>query len=222
MGLFVGEDETAAVAHRAFGREPLMTVAIADVRRREVIDDDADVDGRDVVDRLVPLVYGQLRHLAHAYLARERHAQTLVTTELVHEAYLKLVDHAHVSHRSRSYFFGAAARAMRQVLVDRARHRTRLKRGGGHDAVELDADLLAVNELAAEILDLHRALERLEQVDPRAARVVECRFFAGLDEEETAEALNLSSRTVRRDWTAAKAWLCRTLRSPEKAQHATT
>lgn len=183
---------------------------------------DADVDGRDVVDRLVPLVYGQLRHLAHAYLARERHAQTLVTTELVHEAYLKLVDHAHVPHRGRSYFFGAAARAMRQVLVDRARHRTRLKRGGGHDAVELDADLLAVNELAAEILDLHRALERLEQLDPRAARVVECRFFAGLDEEETAEALNLSSRTVRRDWTAAKAWLYRTLRSPEKAQHATT
>ncbi len=111
---------------------------------------------------------------------------------------------------------------MRQVLVDRARHRARLKRGGGQDAVELDAELLAVDAFATEILDLHRALERLEEVDPRAARVVECRCFAGLDEEETAEALNLSSRTVRRDWTAARAWLYRTLRSPEKEQHART
>lgn len=175
---------------------------------------DANLEGDAIVNRLMPLVYGELRRLAHACLARERHVQTLMTTDLVHEAYLKLTDRTPLSVRSRSYFFGAAARAMRQVLVDRARRRSRLKRGGGGDQVELEADHLIVDGIAAEILDLDRALRRLEELDARAARVIECRVFAGLNEEETADLLGVTSRTVRRDWTMAKAWLYRALRPP--------
>ena len=168
--------------------------------------------GGAVVDRLLPLVYEELRGMAHGYLVRERPGHSLNTTALVHEAYLKLVDQTRAPAQSRAYFFGAAARAMRQILVDHARHRRRQKRGGGQRPVTLEDHYLAADAFAAEVLDLDDALERLAAIEPRAARVVESRFFGGLSVEETAEVLGVSSRTVKRDWIMAKAWLYRTLR----------
>lgn len=169
-------------------------------------------EGRDVFDELLPLVYDELRQIAHRHLARERRQRTLNTTGLVHEAYLKLVDQAQVPVKSRSYFFAAAARAMRQVLVDAARRRGRLKRGGGQVPLDLEDFQVAVDDFAAELRDLDEALERLAALFPRQARVVECRFFGGLSVEETAEALEMAPRTVKRDWSLARAWLYRELR----------
>ena len=171
----------------------------------------AAVEDEYVMDRLLPLVYDELRGMAHGHLLRERRSHTLNTTALVHEAYLKLVDQTRAPVRSQAYFFGAAARAMRQILVDHARRRGRQKRGGGQQPVTLEEQHLADGEFAAEVLDLDAALERLAEIEPRAARVVECRFFGGLSVEETAEVLGVSSRTVKRDWIMAKAWLYRTL-----------
>ena len=168
-------------------------------------------DGR--FDRLISLVYDELRDLAHVHLARERRAHTLNTTALVHEAYFKLVDQTQVSAKNRAYFFGAASRAMRQILVDHARHRNRLKRGGGERAHTLDEQQLVADDFAAEVIELDEALETLGRIEPRAARVVECRYFGGLSVDETAEALAVSPRTVMRDWTTARAWLYRTLRA---------
>jgi RNA polymerase sigma factor (TIGR02999 family) len=170
----------------------------------------AGSDGRDVFDRLLPLVYDELRQMAHRQLARERH-RTLNTTGLLHEAYLKLVDQSQVPVKSRAYFFGAAARAMRQVLVDAARRRGRQKRGAGRDLASLDGVEVAVDDFAAELRDVDEALARLAELYPRQARVVECRFFGGLSVEETAEALGLAERTVKRDWSLARAWLFREL-----------
>jgi RNA polymerase sigma-70 factor, ECF subfamily len=167
--------------------------------------------GRDVVDDLLPLVYDELRRMARRHLAREWHKRTLSTTGLVHEAYLKLVDQAQPPVRSRTYFFAAAARAMRQVLVDAARRRGRLKRGGGQAALNLEGFEVAVDDFAARLTDLDEALDRLAELFPRQARVVECRFFGGLSVEETAEALELAPRTVKRDWSLARAWLYRDL-----------
>jgi RNA polymerase sigma factor (TIGR02999 family) len=176
----------------------------------------AGTDGADPIDRLWPLIYDDLRALAHRQLQRERPGHTLVTTALVHEAYLKLADSSRVASRGRAYFFAAAARAMRQVLVDHARSRKRLKRGEGKadrlsGAVEADAAMLAADDFAAGILDLHEALENLAVESPRAARVVESRFFGGMSVEETAEALDVSPRTVKNDWALARAWLFRAL-----------
>jgi RNA polymerase sigma-70 factor, ECF subfamily len=172
----------------------------------------AGPDGRDVFDRLLPLVYDELREMAHRQLARERH-RTLNTTGLLHEAYLKLVDQSQVPVKSRAYFFGAAARAMRQVLVDAARRRGRQKRGAGQAAASLDGVEVAVDDFAAELRDVDEALARLAELYPRQAQVVECRFFGGLSVEETAEALGLAERTVKRDWSLARAWLYRELQS---------
>ncbi len=172
----------------------------------------ADAAGASTLERLVPLIYDQLREMARRQLAHERRDLTLQTTALVHEAYLKLVDDARVTRRGRAYFFAAAARAMRQVLVDHARRRRAVKRGAGAEAVTLDEEQLAVDEFAAEVLDLDRALEQLARLNPRHARVVECRFFAGLSVEETADALDVSARTVKADWALARAWLYETLR----------
>lgn len=169
-------------------------------------------DGRDVVDELLPLVYDELRRMAHRHLARERRQRTLSTTGLVHEAYLKLVDQERAPVKSRAYFFAAAAHAMRQVLVDAARRRGRVKRGGGEVPLDLDDFEVAVDDFAAELSDLDEALDRLAALFPRQARVVECRFFGGLSVEETAEALELAPRTVKRDWSLARAWLYRELR----------
>lgn len=166
---------------------------------------------RDLLHDLLPLVYGELRRMAHRQLAHERQ-RTLNTTGLLHEAYLKLVDESRVPIRNRDYFFAAAARAMRQVLIDAARRRGRDKRGGGQPALELEGLELAVDGLTAELRDLDEALARLGEVFPRQARVVECRFFGGLSVEETAQALALAPRTVKRDWSLARAWLYRELR----------
>jgi RNA polymerase sigma factor (TIGR02999 family) len=171
----------------------------------------AERDGRDVFDELLPLVYDELRQMAHRQLAREHRPRTLNTTGLVHEAYLKLVDQAQAPLKSRAYFFGAAARAMRQVLVDAARRRGRLKRGAGEAPLNLDDFQVSVDAFAAQLDDLDEALGRLAALYPRQARVVECRFFGGLSVEETAEALDLAPRTVKRDWSLARAWLFREL-----------
>lgn len=172
---------------------------------------------RGALDRLVPLVYDELRRLARAQLAREGHRFTIDTTGLVHEAYVKLVDGDRAPVASRAYFFGAAARAMRQVLVDAARRRLRHKRGGGAIVETLDEAVVEAEEAgridatAEELLALDRALEGLTAVHPRAAEVVECRYFAGLGVEETAAALSLAPRTVNRDLALAQAWLRREL-----------
>jgi RNA polymerase sigma factor (TIGR02999 family) len=169
-------------------------------------------EGRDVFHELLPLVYDELRQMARRQLARERRQRTLSTTGLVHEAYLKLVDQAQATLKDRAYFFAAAARAMRQVLVDAARRRNRIKRGSGETPLDLRDSRIAVDDFAAELRDLDDALTRLATLFPRQARVVECRFFGGLSVEETAEALELAPRTVKRDWSLARAWLFRELR----------
>lgn len=181
--------------------------------RDDVLALGAGAKGREDFDRLVPLVYAELRRMAHRQLARERQRHTLDTTGLVHEVYVRLVDSDKLPLESRPYFFGAAARAMRRVLVDAARRRRRFKRGEGRKAVDLDGLELAVDGLAAELVDLDEALEHLARDYPRQARVVECRFFAGLSVEETASALELAERTVKRDWALARAWLFRFLRA---------
>jgi RNA polymerase sigma-70 factor, ECF subfamily len=164
------------------------------------------------LERLVPLVYEELREMAQRQLGREHGNVTIQTTELVHEAYLRLVDHDRVTRQGRAYFFGAAARAMRQVLIEAARRRGAQKRGGGEAPVTLDDALTAVDAYASELLDLDRALGELEKVSPRQARVVECRYFGGLSVEETAAALDVSPRSVKGDWALARAWLYAALR----------
>ena len=170
-------------------------------------------DGQELFAALLPLVYDELRQMARRQLAREHRQQTLNTTGLVHEAYLKLVDPASPPVKTRSYFFAAAARAMRQVLVDAARRRGRIKRGRGEAPLNLDDFQVSVDSFAAEVRDLNEALERLTALYPRQARVVECRFFGGLSVEETAEALDLAPRTIKRDWSLARAWLYRELQA---------
>ena len=172
------------------------------------------------MERLIPLVYAELRRVAHRQLAAEPAGHTLSTTALVHEAYLRLADQTRTAWASRAQFFGLAARAMRRVLVDYARRHRAARRGGpGRRPVSLedaeaggDADALAVAARGDELLALDEALERLAAVDARAARVVECRFFGGLTEAETAEALGVSARTVAGDWLMARGWLYRALR----------
>ena len=166
---------------------------------------------RDAYERLFPLVYEHLRMVAHAQLRREREGHTLSTTALVHEAYLKLVDPAKLGLKDRAHFFGVAARAMRQVLVDHARRVGAPRRGGDLVRVDLDAAQIAVEERADTLLALDEALSRLAGFAPRLAQVVELRFFGGLTEEEAAEALGVTSRTLRRDWVKARGWLHREL-----------
>lgn len=171
---------------------------------------DPEADRRELMDQLVTLVYGELRRMAHRKLALEGGSRTLDTTGLVHEAYLKLVDSS-VPLRNRRYFFGAAARAMRQVLVDLARRRRSLKRGGAVQHLPLEESQVEVEAFASELIQLDDALRRLTTDHPRAARVVECRFFGGLGVEETGEVLDVSPTTVKRDWALAEAWLKREL-----------
>jgi RNA polymerase sigma-70 factor, ECF subfamily len=167
---------------------------------------DSGVEPHAIVDRLVPLVYDELRAIAHQALEREHGARTLQTTALVHEAYLKLAGDADVTARGRAYFFAAAARAMRQVLVARARKRNAAKRGGGADVVTL-GEIDAGDRFAMELVDLDDALRRLARRSSRQVKVVEYRFFAGLSVKETAEVLGISTRTVESDWAMARAWL---------------
>jgi RNA polymerase sigma factor (TIGR02999 family) len=160
---------------------------------------------------LMPLVYDELRRLAASYMRRERPGQTLQATALVHDAYIRLMQDSKLSWQNRSHFFGIAARSMRQILVERARARRAVKRGGSRIRVTLDAGLLAAGAPAIDLEAIDEALTRLEALDPELARVVEVRFFGGLSIEEAAEALDVSPATVKRRWTVAKAWLAREL-----------
>lgn len=169
------------------------------------------VSRHQLIDELVPLVYDKLRQMAHRQLAKEHGPRTLNTTGLVHEAYLKLVDESTVPLVNRRYFFGAAARAMRQVLIDAARRRQRKKRGGGVQDLPLDESKVDVDDFSEELLALDESLDRLAGEHPRPAQVVECRFFGGMTVESTADLLEVSPRTVKRDWVLARAWLHRDL-----------
>lgn len=164
------------------------------------------------VEDLVPLVYQELRDLARRHLAREAGNPTLQTTELVHEAYLRLADGSRPTRKGRAYLFGAASRAMRRILIEAARRRGAVKRGGDPVRVTFTEELAAVDGYAVELLDLDRALATLEHEHPRLARVVECRFFGGMSVRDTAEALDVSQRTVKSDWALARAWLHQELR----------
>ncbi|MGH9939063.1 MAG: ECF-type sigma factor [Blastocatellia bacterium] len=157
-------------------------------------------------DELIPLVYDALRRIARRRLRDERDGHTLQTTALINEAYLKLIEQP-VSWRSRAHFFGIAARLMREILIDYARARQRLKRGGDQQRISLTAADVIAREQAVELLTLDEALTRLAAVDPQKSHIVELRFFGGLTIEETAEALGVSTATVERGWRAARAWL---------------
>ena len=159
------------------------------------------------VERMFPLVYDELKRLAHQHLARESDSRTLGTTELVHEAYFKLIDQTRVEWGGRAHFLGVAAIAMRRILVDRARSRRRLKRGGGSSPLPIDLVDLSTDDRADLVLALDEALDRLRALDARQARVVECRYFGGMTEDETAEAIGVAVRTVKRDWAKARSWL---------------
>lgn len=158
-------------------------------------------------DRLFQVVYDGLRHIAHRQLGHERPGHTLDTTGLVHEAYLRLVEQTRVEWVDRSHFFAVATLAMRRILVDDARRYRSGKRGGAPIRVSLSDAMLVAEDRADMLLALDEALTELASVDERLSRVVECRFFGGLTEEETAEVLGITARTVRRDWTKAKGWL---------------
>ena len=164
------------------------------------------------MDRLFPLVYDELHRMARRALRREHLDHTLGTTGLVHEAYLKLVDQTRVGWRDRAHFFAVAALAMRRILVDYARRHRREKRGGGRRAVSLDESAISLDERAENLMALDEALTRLGALSPRLGRVVECRFFGGLTEEEIAEALGVTTRTVKRDWAKARGWLYQELK----------
>jgi RNA polymerase sigma factor (TIGR02999 family) len=155
----------------------------------------------------MPLVYDELRRLAHQHMRRENPGHMLQTTALVHEAYLRLIDQSQIHFENRAHFFAIAARLMRQILVDDARRRKGVKRGGGVAPVALDVALNLVQEEAASVLALDDALTLLAKRDPRQSEIVELRFFGGLSIEETAQVLNVSPGTVVRDWTFARAWL---------------
>ena len=158
-------------------------------------------------DKLFECVYHELRRQASAYLRHERSGHTLQTTDLVHEAYFKLVDAARVEWQDRSHFLSIASRAMRQVVIDHARRHASAKRGGEQRRVDLDAVQIAVVERAGTLVALDDALTRLTAFSPRLGQVVELRFFGGLTEEETARVLGVTDRTIRRDWIKARGWL---------------
>ena len=162
---------------------------------------------------LTPLVYEELRRLAHHYMEGQRPGHTLQTTALVNEAYLRLADQTNPTWQSRAHFFAVAARAMRQIVVDYARRNRAQKRGGGGARIELDESAILSPEQSKEIVDLHEALERLGTLDSRKAQVVELKFFGGLNYDEIAEVLKIARVTVRRDWEFARLWLYTELHS---------
>jgi RNA polymerase sigma factor (TIGR02999 family) len=163
------------------------------------------------LDRLIPVLYEELREIAHRHLASRRNGASLATTALVHEAYLKLVDQSHASWSDRAHFLSLAAVAMRHIMADRAKARVRLKRGGVQRQVTLDDAVIPLDEQPEALLQINDALDRLATIDARLARVVECRFFGGLTHEEIAEALGVTVRTVERDWAKARMLLRRAL-----------
>ncbi len=161
------------------------------------------------LDKLMPLVYGELRQLAHHYLRAERADHTLQTTALVHEAYLRLISQNRVNWQNRAHFFAISAQMMRRILIDHARSHQQAKRGGGAVKLPLAEAAILSNEQAAEMIALDDALSALEKFDSRKSRVVELKFFGGLTTQEIAEVLHLSPRTIESDWQVAQAWLYR-------------
>lgn len=169
------------------------------------------------LDRLTPLVYDEIRRIAHRYVQREREGQTLQTTALVNEAYLRLAGSANITWQNRAHFYAVTAQLMRRILIDQARRRQYVKHGGETQRVAFEEAVSEVGLMsqprAAELLALDEALDELARLDPRKSRVVELRYFGGLSLEETATVLNVSLMTVRRDWRAAKAWLYKAVKS---------
>ena len=173
-------------------------------------------NGNDAaLTELTPLIYEDLRGLAHRYMSGQRADHTLQTTALVHEAYLRLADQTNPNWQTRAHFFAVAARAMRHILVDYAKRYRSQKRGGGVLKIELDEAALVSPEESKEIINLHEALESLATLDARKAKVVELKYFGGLNYDEIAEVLKISPVTVRRDWEFAKAWLYTELHSAD-------
>lgn len=164
---------------------------------------------KGAVDELLPYVYNELKKISSKYLHEEYRNHTLQTTELVHEAYIKLVGNQNIAWQNRAHFFGIAAQSMRQILVDHARKRRSLKRGEGQSNISLD-DVFEFSEKSDEqLIALDEALKKLEAIEERSSKIVELRYFSGLTIEETAEVLNISPATAKRDWNFAKAWLYR-------------
>jgi RNA polymerase sigma-70 factor (ECF subfamily) len=162
----------------------------------------------DAANRLLPLIYNELRRMAGAQMQRERPGHTLQATALVHEAYLRLAGEQPGDWQNRAHFFALAANAMRKVLVDHARRRYAAKRGGAHaQKVEIDAELMISDDRLEDVIAIDEALHRLANLDPRQSRLVELRFFAGLDVEQAAEVMGVSTTTIKREWRSAKAWL---------------
>lgn len=166
---------------------------------------------KESLDQLMPVVYDELRRQAARYLRREQAGHTLQTTALIHEAYVRLVDQRNMQWQNRAHFFGIAAQMMRRILVDHARSKKRVKRGGSEIRVSLDDVNVAAKGQDLDVVALDEALDRLAQIDEQQSRVVELRFFSGLSVEETAEVMGISKSTVKRDWSMAKAWLHREL-----------
>ena len=159
------------------------------------------------LDKLMPLIHDELRRLAHHYMSRERPDHTLQTTALVNEAYLRLVNRKDAHWENRTHFFAIAATLMRNILVDHARSHAYAKRGGGAHKTDLDEAMVVSQQRAAEVIALDDVLKKFAVFDPQQSRIVELRFFGGLTIEETAEVLNLSPATIKREWKTAKAWL---------------
>src|SRR6478736_2449155 len=191
--------------------------SISQQRVTELLQRWSQGDGAALTE-LTPLVYEELRRLAHHFMDGQRSDHTLQTTALVNEAYLRLADQTNPSWQNRAHFFAVAARAMRQIVVDYARSQQSQKRGGGALKIELDEAAIVSPEQSQEIIDLHEALERLGTLDSRKGQVVELKYFGGLNYDEIAEVLKISPVTVRRDWEFAKLWLYTELK--ESANHA--
>ena len=163
---------------------------------------------REAADQLIPLIYNELRRMAAACLQRERPGHTLQATALVHEAYIKLAGGQQVPWQNRAHFFAIAAHSMRQVLLDHARRRHAGKRGGANaQKVEIDGELFIDENKLEDVIAVDEALQRLEKIDPRQSQLVELRFFAGLDVEQAAEVMGVSTTTIKREWRSARAWL---------------
>jgi RNA polymerase sigma factor (TIGR02999 family) len=169
-------------------------------------------------DQLMPIVYEELRRMARRFMGRERRDHTLQTSALINEAYLRLVDQESANWQNRAHFFAVAAQVMRNILIDHARSHHYEKRGGGTKKVSLDDAIILTDERAAELVALDDALTSLAAVDPRKSRIIELRFFGGLNIEETAEVIGLSPTTVQREWRAARAWLYRFIDGKDPAE----
>ena len=188
--------------------EPTLPDARGDVT--ELLNAWADGDKR-ALDELIPLVYAEIHRLARSTLRREGPGRKLQTTEVVNEAYLQLVRQRHVKWQSRAHFFGIAAQIMRRILTEQARRRKAAKRGAGAEPISLDTAPMLADTDAVDYEDLDEALQRLTVLDPRQGQLVELRFFGGLSIEETAEVMQLSPATIKREWSSARAWLRREL-----------